>query len=67
MHIITRTGDTVDEICWRHYGTCSGVTEQVWRANPGLCERGPLLPAGVVVFLPDIASQATMDIIQLWD
>ncbi|TLX52838.1 phage tail protein, partial [Stutzerimonas nosocomialis] len=27
-------GDTVDAICWRHYGRTAGVVEQVLDANP---------------------------------
>lgn len=30
--------DTVDALCWRHYGRTQGVTEQVLKANPGLAE-----------------------------
>lgn len=33
--------DTVDALCWRHYGRTQGVTEQVLKANPGLAEYGP--------------------------
>ncbi|EIT4025546.1 TPA: phage tail protein, partial [Escherichia coli] len=45
--------DTVDALCWRHYGRTQGVTEQVLKANPGLAEYGPFLPHGLQVELPD--------------
>lgn len=60
-------GDTVDRICYRHYGYTAGVTEAVYEANPGLAELGPVLPIGTIVNLPAIASQPTKATIQLWD
>lgn len=38
--------DTVDALCWRHYGRTQGVTEQVLKANPGLAEYGPFYLTG---------------------
>ena len=65
----TSYGDTVDYICWRHYGTeRNGTTEAVLEANIGLAERGAVLPAGVVVTLPALTTPAkTKTMIQLWD
>ncbi|MBG6242216.1 MAG: phage tail protein [Candidatus Symbiopectobacterium sp. Dall1.0] len=59
-------GDTVDLLCYRHYGTSQGVTEQVIAANPGL-SRQIFLNAGQVVVLPDIAHKAEQETVQLWD
>ncbi|GAA3911751.1 tail protein X [Gibbsiella dentisursi] len=67
MDVVTRDGDTVDEICWRHYGKTQGVTEQVYEANPGLCELGAIVPAGRVIHLPAVADTAQTDTLQLWD
>ncbi|WP_405000493.1 tail protein X [Escherichia coli] len=64
---MSREGDTVDELCLQHYGTTRRVTEQVYTANPGLCEKGPRLPAGLQIWLPDIPAVATADVVQLWD
>lgn len=36
MKVKALQGDTVDLLCFRHYGTTQGVTEQVLAANPGL-------------------------------
>lgn len=44
MKVRAYRGDTVDALCWRHYGRTQGVTEQVLQANPGLAEHGPFLP-----------------------
>ncbi|KAA5938654.1 phage tail protein [Pantoea sp. Bo_2] len=67
MNVIAQQGDTVDLICWRAYGKCAGVTGQVYEANPGLCELGPLLPAGTAVYLPEIRKSNTRETVQLWD
>ena len=44
MKVRAHQHDTVDALCWRHYGRTQGVTEQVLKANPGLAEYGPFLP-----------------------
>ncbi|EJQ3119180.1 tail protein X, partial [Salmonella enterica] len=54
MKVRAHQYDTVDALCWRHYGRTQGVTEQVLQANPGLAEYGPFLPHGLQVELPDI-------------
>lgn len=60
-------GDTLDLICWRHYGRTTGVVEQVLEANPGLARLGPILPHGTLVQLPEIATQPQRQTVQLWD
>lgn len=60
-------GDTVDLICWRHYGRTAGVTEAVLEANPGLADHVPFLPMGLEVTLPELATQQKQEITQLWD
>ena len=57
MKVRAHQYDTVDALCWRHYGRTQGVTEQVLQANPGLAEYGPFLPHGLQVELPDIRRQ----------
>ena len=52
MKVRAHQYDTVDALCWRHYGRTQGVTEQVLKANPGLAEYGPFLPHGLQVELP---------------
>lgn len=66
--IFTAAGDTVDHICWRHYGaTANQVVEQVLAANPGLADLGPLLPAGIEVRLPAIIQPGQSKGLRLWD
>ena len=67
MKVRAYQGDTVDALCWRHYGRTQGVTEQVLQANPGLAEDGPFLPHGLQVELQDIATTSTVQTVQLWD
>ena len=66
--VIAQQGDTVDAICWRHYGRTAGVVELVLDANPGLADLGPTLPHGTRVELPDAAPQAEQrQMVNLWD
>ncbi|MCY1283566.1 Phage Tail Protein X [compost metagenome] len=66
--VIAHQGDTVDAICWRHYGRTAGVTEAVLEANPGLADLGAVIPHGTTVLLPDAAPQAEQrQVVNLWD
>lgn len=61
-------GDTLDAICWRHYGRTAGVTEAVLNANPGLADHGPVIPQATLITLPDDAPSApTVKMVNLWD
>ncbi len=65
---ISRDGDMVDWICWRHYGTSEGTPELVYAANRELAGYGLRLPAGVEILLPDAPSPAApVSVIRLWD
>lgn len=77
----TAQGDVLDAICAKHYGTGvanprrrgavtwpdRGLVEAVFLANPGLAERGPVLPAGLDLILPDPPARAEAPRVQLWD
>ena len=63
----TRDGDTIDWICWQHYGKSSGAVEAVYETNPGLAKRGPVFPAGVIITLPELPAESTAEVIRLWD
>ncbi|MCW7550919.1 tail protein X [Photorhabdus sp. APURE] len=67
MKIIAQQNDTVDALCWRHYGRTQGVTERVLAANPGLAEHGVILPHGMVVEMPEAMPTAIKPTLQLWD
>ncbi|RRJ96871.1 phage tail protein [Opitutaceae bacterium TAV4] len=55
--LTTTDGDTIDEICHRHYGATTGVTETVIAANPHLLNYPPRLPAGLTITLPAITAE----------
>lgn len=64
----TKDGDMVDWIAYQHYGTTSSrVVEQLLDANHGLADRGPVLPAGIIINLPEIDTAATAQGLKLWD
>lgn len=68
MRVITHQGDTVDALCYRHYGRTQGLVEAVLEKNPGLADHGPVLPHGLQVDLPDAPTQQTnTTLLQLWD
>jgi len=60
--------DTVDALCWRHYGRTAGVTEAVLEANPGLADHGPTSPQGLAVKMPETQTAAPQrQMVNLWD
>ncbi|MFJ7315615.1 tail protein X [Pseudomonas sp. NPDC098747] len=66
--LIAQQNDTVDALCWRHYGRTTGVTEDVLAANPGLADHGPNLPQGLAVNMPIIQVAAPQrQMVNLWD
>ncbi|ELK4897111.1 tail protein X [Pseudomonas aeruginosa] len=65
---IAHQNDTVEALCWRHYGRTAGVTEAVLEANHGLADHGPTLPPGLEVTMPDIPTAAPeRQMVNLWD
>lgn len=68
MLVRAQQGDTVDELCWRHLGRTAGLVEIVYELNPGLADRGLVLPSGLEVTLPDQpANKPTAPLLELWD
>jgi phage tail protein X len=64
----TSAGDTADLIAWKNYGTQTGrVVEQLLEANAGLADHGPVLPAGLIILLPEIKPATQDGGIRLWD
>ncbi len=65
----TRDGDSLDRICWKHYGRQSGAVEIVLEANrhQDLSSYGPVLPAGLIIDLPDLPAAPPGATISLWD
>ena len=68
MQVRTNQGETVDALCWRALARTQGVVEATLQLNPGLADYGPVLPARLLVNLPDTTnSTATRPTVKLWD
>ena len=66
--VLAHQNETVDALCWRHYGRTAGVTEAVLQANPGLADHGPTLPQGLPVVMPEAQTSAPQrQMVHLWD
>ena len=62
---ITKEGDVLDWIVWRHYGTIS-VLEKVMQANPKITDER--LAAGIEIKLPYIeTAKKNKGEIKLWN
>lgn len=64
----TKDGDTVELVAWNFYGRQDNrIVERVLEANYGLADYGPVLSAGLLISLPDIAETQTSQGVKLWD
>ena len=62
---ITKKGDVLDWIVWRHYGTIS-VLEKVMQANPNVTDEK--LEAGIEIQLPYFeVTQKICSEVRLWN
>lgn len=66
MKYVTREGDRIDAICWKHYGR-ENAAEAVFKANPRLAAHGAILPAGITIDLPDFETPTAAAAVKLWD
>jgi phage tail protein X len=65
---LTRAGDMLDLISWRHYGFHAGTAEAILATNYSLSARPAVLPAGLTIVLPDLPQpRATLPAVRLWD
>lgn len=62
----TKDGETLDMICWRHYGQCSGFVEKVLMINRHLENFSAVLPAGIKIKLPTIEKPKSNQKIKMW-
>ena len=66
----TKESDMLDQICIAFYGQAQGFVEQVLDRNPRLADLGPLLPANLLIELPEARTLQTVDQsqqVRLWD
>lgn len=66
MKYMTRDGDMLDQICLAYYGSIDPLP-QVLAANPLLAEQPAVLPAGVLITLPDAQPTEQSQPVRLWD
>lgn len=66
---VTVEGDMVDLIAWHQTGTTEKTTEALLEVNPQIAKRGPVLPAGLILILPEIevAPPVARSSLKLWD
>ncbi|KEQ11221.1 hypothetical protein GZ77_26545 [Endozoicomonas montiporae] len=57
----------LDAICHQYYKGRRGAVEEVLKANPGLARKGPILPEGLVIELPDLAPPEDNSSFSLWE
>jgi phage tail protein X len=63
---VTKDGDVLDAICWKYYGSTTGVVEKVLEANRHLAELGSIFEAGVKIVLPDLSQEEETESVKLW-
>ncbi|NBV06577.1 MAG: phage tail protein [Proteobacteria bacterium] len=63
---ITKDGDVLDSICFKYYGSTSGVVEKVLETNRHLAELGAVFAAGVKIILPDLTQEEETESVKLW-
>lgn len=63
---ITKDGDVLDAICFKYYGSTSGVVEKVLEANRHLAELGAIFAAGTKIVLPDLTPEEETESVKLW-
>jgi phage tail protein X len=67
MEYITKDDETLDQICFKHYGVTNGILEIVLTSNPHLSESDVFLKGGLTVFLPPLERQVNKETVRLWD
>lgn len=63
----SKAGDTADSIAWDVYGRQNArLVEGLLEANVRLADRGPILPAGLLIQIPDAPDPAPVQGVRLW-
>lgn len=67
--VTTVDGDSLDALCWKHYGRQDQrIVERVLEHNQDLAEQGLIYRTGLTIELPDLDTEVTEnDRIHLWD
>ena len=65
---LTKAGDALDEIAYRYYrNTNNKVVERILEVNFGISQYEALLPAGVLIELPEVKQSTETRKVKLWD
>lgn len=65
---LTKAGDMLDEIAYRYYGnTNNKVVERILEVNFAISQYEALLPAGVLIELPEVKQSTETRKVKLWD
>ena len=64
-HYQTKDGDVLDVICQKHYPNTDQALAAVLAYNPSLSDFGPVLPAGILITIPDLGV-SELKTIRLW-
>ena len=65
---LTKEGDMLDEIAYRYYGnTNNKVVENIIEANFGITDHPSILPAGILIELPEVKQSTEKQKVKLWD
>lgn len=59
----TRSGDMIDQLCFKHYGAVKGYINRIYEANPMLAQYPVKLPAGITIVMPEVEIN---DEVNLW-
>lgn len=65
MIYTTKDGETLDYICWKHYGNTNNV-EKVLSVNRHIASMGAILTAGIQITLPVFEEPKSSKKIKLW-
>ncbi len=63
---VTNDGDTLDLIAFRFFGDSRHFIDII-QANYGLADQPDILPAGIIIDIPDAINLKTKQTITLWD
>ncbi|MDH0657529.1 tail protein X [Acinetobacter johnsonii] len=65
---LTKAGDMLDEIAYLYYGnTNNKVVERILEVNFSISQYDALLPAGVLIELPEVQQSTETRKVKLWD
>ncbi|WP_265032656.1 tail protein X [Wolbachia endosymbiont (group A) of Sicus ferrugineus] len=67
IYYLTKEGEMLDLICWKHYGFTDGVVELALAENLGLAEYGSFLPVGLKIKLSAIQKTVQKSKLKVWE